>query len=243
MLRNNSKNMTSWSYLGWVYHLQRAYTAIAPGDCRRKALHSSAPQELHGHVQHRQRQNSGADVLEELVPEEVFGLQNRSFLFLSFSILLEGLDRSSYHLRCSHFLRETRVACNTLEIPSPLGFITHAQARAQLQGLWRSWIPAYLRRFARRTAYAASSQAPPLIFSASGRMGPSFYKRLADLLSEKWDVPYSKAICIIRCRLSFALLRSAIRCMRGSRSTAGRPAYYNHPDHSEVVLSETALTY
>ena len=84
---------------------------------------------------------------------------------------------------------------------------------------------------------------PPPIFSASGRMGPSFYKRLADLLSEKWDVPYSEAICIIRCRLSFALLRSAIRCMRGSRSTAGRPAYYNHPDNSEVVLSETALTY
>ena len=68
-------------------------------------------------------------------------------------------------------------------------------------------------------------------------------KRLADLLSEKWDVHYSKTICLIRCRLSFALLRSAIRCMRGSRSTAGRPAYYNHPDHSEVVLSETALTY
>ena len=48
---------------------------------------------------------------------------------------------------------------------------------------------------------------------------------------------------LIRCRLSFALLQSAIRCMRGSRSTAGRPAYHNHPDHSEVVLSETALTY
>ena len=85
----------------------------------------------------------------------------------------------------------------------------------------------------------------PLIFSATGGMGPlasTFYKRLADRLSEKWDIPYSKAMCLLRCRLSFALLRSMIRCMRGSRSAAGRPVRYSHPENSEVVLSEAALS-
>ena len=33
----------------------------------------------------------------------------------------------------------------------------------------------------------------------------------------------ASVISLIRCRLSFSLLRSAIMCLRGSRSTAGHP--------------------
>ena len=54
----------------------------------------------------------------------------------------------------------------------------------------------------------------PLIFSTSGGMGKDssvFYKRLAHSLSMKTQW--------LRCRLNFALLRSAILCIRGSRST------------------------
>ena len=44
------------------------------------------------------------------------------------------------------------------------------------------------------------------------------YKRLASLLSSKHDEHYSKTILFIRSKLSFALLRSAVRCLRGARS-------------------------
>ena len=67
----------------------------------------------------------------------------------------------------------------------------------------------------------------PLIFSATGGMGPAtqvFYGRLAALISEKQQQSYSTTMGWIRCCLSFSLLRSAITCLRGSRSTYHHPA-------------------
>ena len=62
----------------------------------------------------------------------------------------------------------------------------------------------------------------PLVMSATGGMGPLatiFYKRLAAMLAEKQGTQYSKTIQWIRCKLSFALLRTAILYIRGCRST------------------------
>ena len=58
-----------------------------------------------------------------------------------------------------------------------------------------------------------------LMFYATRGMGPAartVYKRLASLISEKTGQPYSIAMWWIQCRLSFALLRSAILCIQGS---------------------------
>ena len=66
----------------------------------------------------------------------------------------------------------------------------------------------------------------PLVFSALGGMSRPTeitYKRLASLLADKKDQFYNSVISLIRCRLGFSLLRSAIMCLRGSRSTAGHP--------------------
>ena len=60
----------------------------------------------------------------------------------------------------------------------------------------------------------------PLVFSATGGMAKqstTFYKRLASLLADKWEQPYSSTL---HCRI-FSLLRSAIQCIRGSRSSRG----------------------
>ena len=60
-----------------------------------------------------------------------------------------------------------------------------------------------------------------LVFSAAGGMGTTatiVYKRLASLLAEKQGRPYSRTLHWLRCRLNFSLLRSAIMCLRGSRS-------------------------
>ena len=60
----------------------------------------------------------------------------------------------------------------------------------------------------------------PLVFTSTGGAGPSgthFIKRLASKISDHRDMPYSQAVGWLRCRVSFALLRSAIVCLRGSR--------------------------
>ena len=64
----------------------------------------------------------------------------------------------------------------------------------------------------------------PLVLSATGGMAKqstTFYKRLASLLADKWEQPYSSTLHWLRVRLSFSLLRSAIQSIRGARSSRG----------------------
>ena len=65
----------------------------------------------------------------------------------------------------------------------------------------------------------------PLVFSTTGGMGreaTTFYKRLADKLAWKQQKPYSVVMSWLRCKLSFAAIRSSIMCIRGSRSSTHR---------------------
>ena len=71
----------------------------------------------------------------------------------------------------------------------------------------------------------------PLVFSATGGMGTVasvVYKRLAAMIATKYAKSYSLTMQWIRCRISFSLLRSAIMCLHGSRSSRHHP---DHPDH------------
>ena len=64
----------------------------------------------------------------------------------------------------------------------------------------------------------------PLVMSVTGGLGriaTTVYKRLASMLSNKWNQPYSTTMCWLRCRLSFSLLRSSILAIRGARSSSG----------------------
>ena len=66
----------------------------------------------------------------------------------------------------------------------------------------------------------------PLVFSAAGGMGAManvVYKRIASLIADKHNKPYSKTINWLRCKLSFPLVRSAVMCLHGSRSSLHHP--------------------
>ena len=79
----------------------------------------------------------------------------------------------------------------------------------------------------------------PLVLSSSGGLGPAaktFYKRLASLIAEKHDQPYSLILFWLRAK--FLLLRSAIMCLRGSRSPYHRGTC--SPLDSAINLSCTA---
>ena len=73
-----------------------------------------------------------------------------------------------------------------------------------------------------------------------GREATVFYCHLADLLATHWGQDYSSTINWLRCHLSFALLRSAVLCIRGSRFSVHNPVL--GPSNLSVVLAESRLT-
>ena len=61
----------------------------------------------------------------------------------------------------------------------------------------------------------------PLDFSVSGVLGKKcsmFHKHMAEKIAKKFNESYEKGITVIRCKLSFIILRSALLCIRGSQS-------------------------
>ena len=86
----------------------------------------------------------------------------------------------------------------------------------------------------------------PLVFSATGGMSDeayAFYKHLASLLSDKWTEQYSVVMGWLRCCLSFSLLRSAIRCVRGSCSSIGTFTQPVLMTSVELIQAETGLSF
>ena len=82
----------------------------------------------------------------------------------------------------------------------------------------------------------------PLVFTSTGGMrreATVFYRRLADLFATHWGQEYCQTISWSRCCLSFGLLRCAILCIRGSRSSPHHPAL--GPQDLSVVLAESRL--
>ena len=69
-----------------------------------------------------------------------------------------------------------------------------------------------------------------------------FYKCLASLLFDKWNEKYAAVMGWIRFCLSFSLLCSAIRCLRGSQSSGGSFRCPVLATSVELVQAETGLS-
>ena len=96
----------------------------------------------------------------------------------------------------------------------------------QLSSTYRRHENIKKRAYQQRIREVEQASFTPLIFSASGGMAReanTFYKRLASMLATKRDQPYSTTMTWMRFLLSFSLLRSAIQCIRGARSSIGNP--------------------
>ncbi len=99
------------------------------------------------------------------------------------------------------------------------------------------------RAYQQRIQDVEHSSFTPLVLSVTGGMSveaTTFYKRLASLLSHKWDSPYSKTLCWLRYRLRFSLLRSAIQAIRGARSSHGLPA--RPPLAVDLIIAEEHIS-
>ena len=77
------------------------------------------------------------------------------------------------------------------------------------------------RKYNRRIIEVEKGSFTPLIFSTNGGMGrecESFVHALAIMLAKKRDQPFSCVINWVRTKLSYALTRSTVLCIRGSRT-------------------------
>ena len=69
-------------------------------------------------------------------------------------------------------------------------------------------------------SFKLRSVALHLVYSTSGGMAPQarvFHKRLTELIAEKTNEDYCDIISTVRTKLSFALLKSVLVSVRGSR--------------------------
>ena len=84
----------------------------------------------------------------------------------------------------------------------------------------------------------------PLVFAATGGMGPSattVFRKLASMLADKWSVNFSRCLFSLRCRLCFSLLRSGVMCLRDHRSSTFHPIPSVDLAYSEGCLTSGAF--
>ena len=99
------------------------------------------------------------------------------------------------------------------------------------------------RAYEQRVREVEHGSFTPLVFNTAGGMGKAAttaYKRLASLLANKREQSYSTVMSWMRCHLSFSLLRSAIMCLRGSRSKNGYVPTYQ-PDSIDTIVHEARI--
>ena len=92
------------------------------------------------------------------------------------------------------------------------------------------------RAYSQRIMNVEHGTFTPLVFSVTGAEGPetsTFHRHLATKIANKTEERYEKIITLIRCKLSFLILRSALTCIRGSRPFTNR---------GSVVVDDFSLT-
>ena len=129
--------------------------------------------------------------------------------------------------------RRTQQLCSHPHAPS--------NRHTDLQTVYRKHEQQKKRAYEQRTREIEHASFSPLVLAATGglaREATIFYKRLASMLSSKWDQTYSSTLCWLRCRLAFSLLCSSIQAIRGARSSRGHPVRSTAID---LVNSEARL--
>ena len=97
------------------------------------------------------------------------------------------------------------------------------------------------RAYSQRISEIEHASFSPIVFSATGGMGRSattMYQRLAAMIADKRKQDYNHTLMWIRTRLSFALPRAAIMCLRESRP---KRFYQQDHDHVEAILAECQM--
>ena len=101
-------------------------------------------------------------------------------------------------------------------------------ASRSLDALFRQHEGAKRLQYQERVVNVERGAFAPLVFSVNGAAAPAsmaFLRRLCLLTAQSSGGSYSSLMSYYRCRVSFALLRSAVLCVRGARSARHRPVH------------------
>ena len=89
------------------------------------------------------------------------------------------------------------------------------------------------RKYASRILEVEQGTLTPLVFTTTGGMSDKcqrYHSRLTELISAKKQENYVTTMAWIRTKVSFAILRTALVCLRGTRSRQGRRANVQRND-------------
>ena len=145
--------------------------------------------------------------------------------------LLQALDNEVFNLQSTVTSREARLdmkKAGGFWTPAVTAFfdvrVTHVNSRSN-KGKYTATIfkeqeNEKKRKYNQRVMDVEMGTFTPLVFGTNGGMGldcQNFLRTLANKLSTKNDEPYASVISWLRIQLSFAILRTVHRCVRGSR--------------------------
>jgi hypothetical protein len=142
-------------------------------------------------------------------------------------------------IKCTGFWRHMRTAFFDVKVISPYA---KSYVRMASASLYRLGENAKLREYAERIRNVEHADFNPLVFTTAGGMAPQCHlvvKRLALALSEKHGLSNSVVSGWVRCRLSFALLRTTLLCVRGTRARR----HFLNDTNFEHSVSASRITY
>ena len=111
--------------------------------------------------------------------------------------------------------------------------VDHSHAHQSLDAAHSKQENEKRRQYEDRILQVEHTAFTPLVFTIAGGMNKrtkKFFSRLGEMLAEKRLQPKSIVSSWIRCRVSFSLLRSAARCLRGTRYRKETPSNIQHID-------------
>jgi hypothetical protein len=114
---------------------------------------------------------------------------------------------------------------------------------AEPEALYTRFAKIRKAEYAERINRVDSGSFTPMIMSSSGGMGPEMsaaVKHMAMLIAERRGETYSQVAGFLRCEFSFAMMRSALICLRGSRSVKPRELTLEDTP-VDVVMQELRL--
>ena len=129
-------------------------------------------------------------------------------------------DNARSDIKCLGFWSKMRQAFFDVKVVSPLA---RSNCDIPISTLLDSAEKAKSRKYRERIISVEHGDFSPLVFTSSGAMGPQcqiVLRRLAERISERQSLQRSVVSGWLRCRLSFALLRTTLLCVRGTRRKA-----------------------
>jgi hypothetical protein len=126
-------------------------------------------------------------------------------------------DEARSDIKCCGFFSNMRQAYFDVKVVSPFA---RSNAHLEPAQLFNNAERSKIREYSERIRNVERGDFCPLVFTCSGGMAPRSHlvmKRLAEKLSQKQNLSFSVVSGWLRCRLSFALLRTTLLCVRATR--------------------------